>query len=194
MLRFTATSSSDTPDPFFIMNVHIHYRRLPDREQVFQQIVLEQTPSCVVTFLESAPVPEPVRVNGRTVLEPGSPVVWFTYPNRWYDIGRFHLADGTLTGTYANILTPVRMRGTRWDTTDLCLDVWRGADGEVRILDGDEFAEAVSQGWIDEATARNARTQAEALWAAARAGTWPPPAVAAWTLERALAQLQADDE
>lgn len=172
------------------MLIQIHYRRLPDREQVFEQMVLEQTAHCVVTFLESAPVPKPVRVDGRTILEPGSPVVWFTYPGRWYDIGRFHRADGTFTGTYANILTPVQMNGARWDTTDLCLDVWLGSDGAARILDQDEFAEAVEHGWIDQPTAHKARTQADALAAAARAGTWPPHAVSAWTLERARARLK----
>jgi hypothetical protein len=111
-------------------SVRIHYRRLPDREQLFEQAVLEDAGEYVVTFLEAAQLPRPVMAGGRVVLEPGAPVVWTTYRGDvWHDVGRFHLADGTFTGFYANVLTPVAMSGDRWDTTDLALDVWAGADG-----------------------------------------------------------------
>jgi len=173
------------------MDVAIHYHRPPDREQVFHQRVVEETDEYVVTLLESAELKGPVEVEGRTVLEPGSPIVWFTYPGRWYDIGRFHLRDGSFTGIYANILTPVRMEPGRWETTDLFLDVWKGADGVVRVLDEAEFQDAVEQGWIDSATATAAREHAETLALAARQGVWPPDHVEAWTLERARSVADA---
>ena len=94
--------------------VEIHYRRLPDREQLFRQIVVEDAGEYVVTLLEAAGLTKPVTAGGRTVLEPGAPVVWITYRGRWHDVGRFHLADGTFTGVYANVLTPVAMDGARW--------------------------------------------------------------------------------
>jgi predicted RNA-binding protein associated with RNAse of E/G family len=166
-------------------SVAIHYRRPPDREEVFHQLAVARSEEYVVTLLESAPLSRPVVVEGRTVLEPGAPVVWFTYPGRWYDIGRFHLRDGTFTGLYANILTPVQMHGERWETTDLFLDVWKGVDGRVTVLDEAEFAEAVERGWIDPATATVAREHAESLALAARQGVWPEDHVAAWDLERA---------
>ena len=59
--------------------------------------------------MPAAGVTRPTVVNGRAVLEPGAPVVWFTFPGRHHDIGRFHTADGTFTGCYANILTPVQL-------------------------------------------------------------------------------------
>lgn len=165
--------------------VTIHYRRPPDREEVFEQLVVEETEEYVVTLLEAASLPRPLTVAGRTVLEPGAPVVWFTYPGRWYDVGRFHLADGTFTGVYANILTPVQIQHDRWDTSDLFLDVWKGTDDHIEVLDELEFAEAVERGWIDGATAAAAREHAETLALAARQGVWPPAHVAAWDLERA---------
>ncbi|MDB4950423.1 MAG: hypothetical protein JWM27_3072 [Gemmatimonadetes bacterium] len=171
--------------------VEIRYRRLPDREQRFRQAVLEDAGDRVVTFLPSAEVSRPVTVDGLVVLEPGSPVVWTTYRGLWHDVGRFHRADGTFTGTYANVLTPVEMHGAVWATTDLCLDVWLGADGAVRVLDEDELAEALRRGWTDESTAARARAEAERLVDAARQGAWPPPHVAEWTLERARAALSA---
>lgn len=167
-------------------SVRIRYRRLPDRLQVFQQAVVADDGGCVVTYLPRAELTRPVAAAGRVVLEPGAPVVWFTYRGGvWHDVGRFHLADGTFTGLYANVLTPVRMDGGTWDTTDLCLDVWMGADGAVEILDRDEFDAALDAGWIDAPTAARAMAEAERLAADARAGTWPPPHVHAWTLERA---------
>jgi len=165
--------------------VRIHYRRLPGREQVFEQLRVEDAGEYVVTLLEAAPLKAPVLVGGEPVLEPGAPVVWFTYPGSWHDVGRFHRGDGTFTGYYANVLTPVVMDGDRWETTDLSLDVWAGADGRVEILDEEEFAEAVESGWLDEETAARARREAERLAEAARAGEWPPAHAREWDLRRA---------
>lgn len=167
------------------MNVEIRYKRPPDREQRFRQIVVEDTGEYVVTLLEAAVLAKPVTAGGRTVLEPGAPVVWITYRGRWHDVGRFHLADGTFTGAYANVLTPVEMDGARWETTDLFLDLWAGADGTRVVLDEDELREAEREGWVTPETATRARDEAAALLEAARRGAWPGPEVHEWTLERA---------
>jgi predicted RNA-binding protein associated with RNAse of E/G family len=173
-----------TPPPGW---VDIHYRRLPERESVFRQRVLHRDASVVVTLLPAAELARPVRAAGRVVLEPGAPVVWFTYPGAWHDIGRFHTADGVFTGLYANVLTPVEMAGDTWRTTDLCLDVWLGTDGSVEVLDEEELAEAERGGWVSAELARRARSEADSLVRAARAGDWPPQHVHAWALTRALA-------
>lgn len=167
------------------MEAEIHYKRPPDREQLFRQIVVEDTGEYVVTLLEAAVLAKPVTAGGRTVLEPGAPVVWITYRGRWHDVGRFHLADGTFTGVYANVLTPVEMDGARWETTDLFLDLWAGADGTLVVLDEDELREAEREGWVTPETATRARDEAAALLEAARRGAWPGPEVHEWTLERA---------
>jgi predicted RNA-binding protein associated with RNAse of E/G family len=171
-------------------SVVIEYRRLPDRVQRFEQALVHRAADYAVTYLPEARLERPVRVEGRVVLEPASPVVWFTYPGEWFDIGRFHLADGRFTGIYANLLTPVEMAGARWRTTDLCLDVWAGADGAVELLDEEELAEAIDRGWVDARTADRARAQAMELLRQARAGTWPPAHVAEWTLEKVREALR----
>jgi predicted RNA-binding protein associated with RNAse of E/G family len=174
--------------------VEILYRRLPDREQRFRQRILADDGACVVTFLEAAELPKPVCAGERVILEPGAPVVWFTFRGLWHDIGRFHLRDGTFTGFYANVLTPVRMDTSGlWRTTDLCLDVWLDANGTVRILDEDELAEAERRGWTDAATAARARREAAELSRRARGGDWPPAPVHEWTLEHARAALPNRD-
>ena len=169
--------------------ISIRYRRLPDREQIFRQQLLDESGDAIVTFMANADLDRSVEVAGRPILQPGSPVIWFTYPGRWHDLGVFHLPDGTFTGYYANILTPVVMTGDEWTTTDLCLDVWLGVDGRVELLDKDDFDRAVAAGWLDASDIAAARSEAEALLAGARAGSWPPEQVKQWDLARAMAQF-----
>jgi predicted RNA-binding protein associated with RNAse of E/G family len=169
-------------------SVRIRYRRLPDHTHVFEQRLVERSADCVVTLLESTPEREPLRMGKRTVLETGSPIVWFTFPGAWHDIGRFHRADGRFTGFYANILTPVAaIESADWETTDLFLDVWLDTLGSVSVLDVEELNQAATSGWLDQRTVARARTEAAALVRLVGLGQWPPPVVWEWTLERARA-------
>jgi predicted RNA-binding protein associated with RNAse of E/G family len=169
--------------------VRIHYRRLPDQEEVFHQTLVHET-GALVTYVPAATIRRPTLVAGAAVLEPGSPAVWFTFPDAWHDIGRFHRPDGTFTGLYANVLTPVRMDGDAWSTTDLFLDVFITPAGAVHVLDRDELEDAEARGWIDPALAGHARAEAARLVRAVRQGAWPPAVVHAWTLERARRAAQ----
>ncbi|HSH75213.1 MAG TPA: DUF402 domain-containing protein [Longimicrobiales bacterium] len=169
--------------------VRIHYRRLPDHEQIFHQRVVLHRPDVIVTVTEPLEMEEPLRAGEVLLLEPGSRAVWFTFPGEWHDIGRFHLSNGTFTGYYANILTPPRIEGDIWFTTDLFLDVWLPARGAVALLDEDELEVALSEAHIDAETAGRARNEAERLLALAAAGTWPPSVAREWTLER----IEADE-
>ena len=165
--------------------VTIHYRRPPDREEIFEQPVVDDDGDCVVTYLPSAKVKKPMEIGGQVVLETGSPIVWFTYRGLvWHDVGRFHRADGTLTGVYVNILAPVQMEGTVWTTTDLFLDVWISAAGEIELLDRDEFRAAYDAGWIDFGVAMLAGAEMQKVVSGAHEGTWPTRHVREWTLER----------
>jgi predicted RNA-binding protein associated with RNAse of E/G family len=158
---------------------------------VFVQRLITRTAECLVTFMEHTPLNKPARVGGRIILEAGSPVVWFTFPGRWYDIGLFHRRDGRFTGTYSNLLTPVHFRGpTTWETTDLYLDVWREPGGVVQLLDEAELDHAESASWLQPELAQRARRQAADLMAAARTGGWPPAIVYAWPLRRVRMALQ----
>lgn len=173
------------------MKVRIRYLRTPDKLSVFEQDILLEREDVIVTLLTSSDVKRTMTVNGQTILEPGAPVVWFTFPGLWHDIGRFHTRSGEFTGWYANILTPVRLLSrTEWETRDLCLDVWVSNDGDTQLLDEDEFTHAVEQGWITPHEAQCARQEAERILQAAGRGQWPPQITREWTLERASAVLR----
>lgn len=168
--------------------IRIHYTRLPDRLSVFTQHLVHRDESCLIMLNAATQLHAPVMAGDRVILEQGAPVVWFTFPGLWHDIGRFHLADGSFTGFYANILTPVQFQSeTDLSTTDLCLDVWLDANGTLSLLDEDEFDDAVQRGWISQPDAARARREAESLMRRAVAGSWPPAVVADWPLQKALA-------
>jgi len=169
--------------------VEIRYRRIGRPTETYRQLVLESSDSAIVTFQSRTPIGAPLQIDGLSILEPGSPVVWFTFPCAWHDIGLFHLADGTPTGLYVNVLTPVKFAGsTMWETTDLCLDIWIPADGPARRLDEAGLGEAEERGLIQRQLVRRAREESAALLRDHRAGTWPPALVREWSLARALAQ------
>lgn len=167
--------------------VRIHYLRPPDDRTVFNQRLVLDREDVKVTLARDVRFGEPVRVRDRVVLEEGADAVWFTFPGRWHDIGRFHLADDTFTGIYANILTPpvIEEDGRVWRTTDLFLDLWLDPEGELAVLDREQFEEAVARGWIDAERAERAREEVRRLERAHREGRWPPEVVEAWTLDRA---------
>lgn len=168
--------------------VHIHYRRPPDRLTVFTQRVLHEGPDGIVTLARGVELPAPLAVEGEAILEPGADAVWFTFPEAHHDIGRFHRADGTFTGWYANLLTPpVIEPGGIWRTTDLFLDLWMTPDGAIHRLDEEELEAAEALGWVSGEEAAGARAELDRIDALARAGEWPPPIAREWTRERALA-------
>ena len=146
--------------------VAIHYQRPGRSTAIYRQRVLERRSDAIITHQSHTPLAKPLRVEGRTILEPGSPVVWFTFPGRWHDIGLFALANGTPTGLYANILTPVEFISPHeWHTTDLCLDIWIPYGGRARLLDEDELQAAESAGLIARELAERAREEAgRLLW------------------------------
>ena len=172
--------------------VHIHYLRPPERLEVFTQYLLLDGADVKVTFARKIHFEPALTVGGEVVLETGSDVVWFTFPGAWHDVGRFHRADGTFTGIYANILTPPRFNADQtWETTDLFLDLWIPAGGsDVTVLDEEQFDEAVARGWLDRESAERARQEADALVSLAEKGGWPPEVVSEWDRGRALEALE----
>ena len=172
--------------------VDIYYRRIGRPEDTYRLFVLESSPELVVTFQPRTPIDQPIVVDDLTILEPRSPIIWFTFPGKWHDIGLFFRNNGGHTGMYANVLTPVDFIDSRtWSTTDLCLDVWVPRWGPVRTLDEDELSDAEGAGQVDAKLAERARAEAGSLVHSHSANAWPPPVVGEWSLARALSVLQS---
>jgi predicted RNA-binding protein associated with RNAse of E/G family len=181
----------------------IHYLRPPDRLTPYRQRLVFQDAGVIVTLAQDLIFDPPLCIEDEVVLETGSDAVWFTFPGVAHDIGRFHRRDGTFTGLYANILTPCIFESPQlWRTTDLFLDLWLPASETShleehgtplrppRLLDEEEWAEALEQGALSPREAHRARGEAERILEAVSRGSWPPSEVWSWTRERAAAVLQ----
>jgi predicted RNA-binding protein associated with RNAse of E/G family len=176
--------------------VRIHYLRPPSDETVYEQLLLHDDGRTKVTFARNLAMDRPLRLGGGIALEGGSDAVWFTFPGAWHDIGRFHLADGTFTGIYANMITPCLFEpGGVWRTTDLFVDLWIPAENgeprprDARLVDLGELEEARAAGRLPAELAEKAEAEGKRLMAALHQGTWPPSVVREWTRERALDRL-----
>lgn len=163
--------------------IEIRYRRPPDRLDVFVQDLVVDEPSHKITLHDPSPLTAPLTIGDRIIYEPGAPIVWYVFPATWYDIGGFHLKDGTFTGYYVNLITPPDLGMRAWTFYDLCLDLWIDAAGDFVVLDQDEFDEAVDSHWIDTESASRARHELDRLLHELAAGRFPPPLLRQYPLK-----------
>ena len=148
--------------------------------------LLEANDELIIVSHESSPS-KPLIHSGEVVLDKGYGAVWFLFKGRPYDLGRFYRPDGTWTGYYADILEPVRWRGSDPRTlepiVDLFLDLWIAPDGRYVVLDEDEFEEAIAAGRLSQAQIDHARRILREVVAATERGTFPPPVVREFRLK-----------
>jgi predicted RNA-binding protein associated with RNAse of E/G family len=156
-----------------VPRIRYQYRRPGKPTTVYDQWLVLDRPDLKVMLLDRF-AGEPFRVNGATVLEPDASIVWFVFPETWHDVGRFHLADDTFTGWYANLTTPIEMRGADWSAGDLFLDLWTPVSGPSVWLDQDEFDSAYRAKRIDAATRRRALNERAMIQLQVTTGQWPP--------------------
>lgn len=154
--------------------ITLRYRRAGKPECVYQELLLIDRPDVKVLLLESQPGPE-ARVQDQVILGAGAPIVWYVFPEKWHEIGRFHLADGTFTGWYTNFIKPVEIQGTMWSVTDLFLDLWQPAAGGAEWLDEDELGAAHRSRKLDNATRQRVLNERALIELQVRSGGWPPP-------------------
>lgn len=88
----------------------------------------------------------------------------YFWPDRWYNVFRFHEPDGTLRNHYFNVAMPADLGGDTLDFIDLDLDVVAWPDGRVDVLDCDDFAEnSKKYGYPDDVIAKAERALAVIL-------------------------------
>ncbi|WP_049908669.1 MULTISPECIES: DUF402 domain-containing protein [Halorubrum] len=82
---------------------------------------------------------------------------------RWWYPTTYRGRDGTVSGTYVNVCTPVEVFPDAARYVDLHVDVVKRPDGTVERVDDDELDEAVAAGTVPEPLAEKARSVASAL-------------------------------
>lgn len=78
---------------------------------------------------------------GFVVLEPDDRWTEIFYSDRWYNVFEIRSSGGRLKGWYCNVTRPARITEDEIAAEDLALDLWIDSDGEMDVLDEDEFAE-----------------------------------------------------
>ncbi len=153
--------------------IQFEYHRPGKPTTVYQEWLVEERPDVKVLLLEKYPGPD-MNAGAVRMLDEGAAIVWYVFPDAWYDIARFHLRDGTFTGWYTNFSKPVQVGDARWVGYDLFLDLWQPVDGDPVWLDEDEFDAAVESGIIDTWTSRRIGRERATVERHLDEGTWPP--------------------
>lgn len=121
---------------------------------------------------------KPLVVANEEVLAAGYQAVWFLYKGEPWDVARIYRPDGRWVGYYADVLEPVQWvgddAGTLEPVVDLFLDLWITPAGEALLLDEDELAAAIGNGWISVERADWARQVARNMHQEVEWGTFPP--------------------
>ena len=142
--------------------------------------LLHATDGMIIVAHELAPS-KSLKSFGETVMDAGYRAVWFLFKDQPYDVGRIYRPDGTWTGYYADVLEPVRWKGsdpmTLEPIIDLFLDLWIAPDGRFEVLDEDEFKEAGARGNITAYQIDHARGVLQDLVHATQRGSFPPAVV-----------------
>ena len=179
--RSAARESRDESPP----EVLVLYRRPGEGETRYRQELIRDGADWKLTLYRIPADADALEVGpgGGTRLPPGSSLLWFTVPDRPWEIAAFHTPEGELAGHYTNLIEPPDLDGNTWHITDRWLDLWQPAGGEPRILDEDELREAVEAGHVTAEEARELEERASRLLARAREGGWPPAPIRSIRLE-----------
>ena len=173
-----------------VPSINYEYRRPGKPATHFQEWLVLDRPDVKVLLLEEYAGAD-VRVDRAPILASGTPVLWYIFPEKWHDIGRFHLSDGTLTGWYTNLCLPIQIGPDRWIGNDLFLDLWQPAEGKPQWLDEDELDQAVRSRLIDPATRRRIQNERAMIDLHVKQDAWPPPVARDIDLAQARTLMEA---
>src|SRR5947209_10652642 len=81
----------------------------------------------------------PTKNLGYVSFEPGDRFIEYYYTDRWFNIFDISTPEGTRKGWYCNIAEPASIYTDHIEQVDLLLDVWVNPEGNLLLLDEDEF-------------------------------------------------------
>ena len=162
--------------------IDLIYKRLPDNINHFEQPLLYEDQSVIVTTQQITPS-TPIVIEDITVLGPNFWAIWFIFAKRWYDLGKIYNPQGEFTGYYCDIIKPMQKSGTQIEITDLFLDLWVTPELSYQILDRDEFVSARQNGWIKPKLANQAEQALNQLIDTIESTHFPPAPVKLFNLD-----------
>lgn len=105
----------------------------------------------------------PLVIDNLTVIDSNYIGIWFSSTKYWFDVAAIYDPDTNFNGYYCDICTPIKRIPDGFTTTDLILDLWIFPNGQYRILDKQEYDQAVKKGWISKALQKNVETELHRL-------------------------------
>ena len=96
-----------------------------------------------------------VEHSGLGTIKQNTVSVEYFWLDRWYNIFRFHEADGSLRNYYCNIAMPATFADGVLDYVDLDIDLVVWPDGKYEVLDRDDFEQNTAKyGYPEDITDR----------------------------------------
>ncbi len=166
--------------------IRYEYHRPGKSTSVFHQWLVLDRPDVKVLLSEDFAGAD-LRAGESVIHQSGAPMIWYVFPEKWHDVGRFHDRDENHTGWYTNLITPVEISTAGWRASDLFLDLWQPVEGDPVWLDADELVEAVEQKVIDAATRKRIQNERVMIDLQIQMGAWPPAVAKDIDLQQARA-------
>ena len=180
------TAAAPAPSPALVPGDVVHVRKLRadgSEKLAWRGTVLRADRSGIVVRSHFA---LPCVELGCVTLRRGDVWVEFYAWGRWHTVAQVSTADGALKGWYGDVCMPPRWHppGARdaaappeaaggLSYVDLELDLWRGADGALTLLDEKEYAQRRAAGQFTPAQVRGAERGWAELRALAERGLLP---------------------
>lgn len=157
-------------------------RLLPDEVHRWKHRYLWHDEHVIASEFTFKWLPKPFEIMGRVVINNGYRGTCYELIGHWMEIIEARDMGGKVTGYYCNINTPPRIKWKgkeieSYRVTDLCLDVWVFPDGRYTILDEDEFAHALENGWISKAEGERAGEAVDKVIGWIKSGYFPPSCI-----------------
>ena len=115
----------------------------------------------------------PLVIDNLTVMDTNYIGIWFSSTQYWFDVAAIYDPDKHFNGYYCDICTPIKRIPDGFTTTDLILDLWIFPNGQYRILDQEEYHQAVKKGWILEDQQKIVETELHRLIELVKAKKFP---------------------
>jgi protein associated with RNAse G/E len=97
----------------------------------------------------------------------------YLFYDQFFSIMEIHDTTGNLLGFYIDLSTPVRNEGGEYYLEDLILDIWIYPDQTCRVLDEEEWQQAVQDGLVPKDTQRKVRKTLQRLLREIHSGKFP---------------------